>query len=444
MGKKASIYVYVVLAALPAAPVARAQDCLDDPIVYDTTHALTDDSPFAVRLCDLDGDGDLDVVTANDASDTISVLLNDGLGSLGELRQWPVGSTSAVFEPVDVDCCDLNGDQLMDLVVGNHTADTVSILLGEGVVGGVPQFAAAIHHPVGEAPWAVRCAPVDADAYPDIVTADFTAATVSVLINDGSGGIAPEDSYSVPVGNAPRSMALCDIDGDLDLDVITGNMSGKNITVLRNDGAAGLVDLGDTGLGVNPFAIACCDLDGAGGADVVTSNIVDDSVTVLLGNGAGGFDGPVRVGGADGAAAVVCTDLDRNGAKDVITANLSGDSVTVFTNLGDGVLAAPFSLLSTANPSSIAAGRVFGAGPSDIVIAHADGVAVLPNTCSASSDLDGNGRTDLQDFAWFQVCFAADLDTGSCGPADLNGDGLLDWADYALWYAELEGPVAPD
>lgn len=85
----------------------------------------------------------------------------------------------------------------------------VSILLGLGVVQGVPQFGPAVHHLVGEAPWAVRCAPVDGDGYADIITAGFTEDAVSILINDGAGGVAADDSYSVAVGNAPRVTTRC-------------------------------------------------------------------------------------------------------------------------------------------------------------------------------------------------------------------------------------------
>jgi hypothetical protein len=202
-------------------------------VSYDTAGAWNDDAPFSVIACDLDGDGDEDLATTNDGSDTVSILLNDSAGRFGSLVRWAIGPTDVRFEPVDLTCCDLDGDGRLDLITSNRASDNISILYNAGNVGGVPQFSPAAHYPVGEAPWAVRCARIDDDAHVDIVTANLTSDSVSVLINDGQGGISGASSYSVGVGDAPRSMAVCDIDGDTDLDVVTGNVSGKSVTVFR-------------------------------------------------------------------------------------------------------------------------------------------------------------------------------------------------------------------
>ena len=60
--------------------------------------------PFAVAVADLNGDGKLDLVTANHWDNTVSVLLGTGTGSFGAKTDFPTGA-----EPIVV-VADLKGD----------------------------------------------------------------------------------------------------------------------------------------------------------------------------------------------------------------------------------------------------------------------------------------------------------------------------------------------
>ena len=78
---------------------------------------------------DLDGDGDLDLATANFGSNTASVLLNNGSGSFTPAT----GSPFAVgTNPVSIESADLDGDGDVDLATTNYISDNVSILLNNG------------------------------------------------------------------------------------------------------------------------------------------------------------------------------------------------------------------------------------------------------------------------------------------------------------------------
>jgi hypothetical protein len=62
-------------------------------------------TPVAVAVADLNGDGKLDLATANQGASTISVLLGSGTGSFGPKADFPTGLT-----PVAVAVADLDGD----------------------------------------------------------------------------------------------------------------------------------------------------------------------------------------------------------------------------------------------------------------------------------------------------------------------------------------------
>ena len=92
-----------------------------------------------MAVADVNGDGRPDIVTANHADNTVSVLLADGQGGLATHMDYAVGTT-----PYDVAGADLNGDGHADLVAVNYTDGTFSVLLNKG--GGT--FGAASAFPV--------------------------------------------------------------------------------------------------------------------------------------------------------------------------------------------------------------------------------------------------------------------------------------------------------
>ncbi len=85
--------------------------------------------PVSVAIGDLNGDGKLDLATANGfGNDTVSVLLNRGDGSFRARRDYGTGR-----DPESVAIGDLNGDGKTDLVTANYLrGDTVSVLLNRG------------------------------------------------------------------------------------------------------------------------------------------------------------------------------------------------------------------------------------------------------------------------------------------------------------------------
>ncbi|MDZ4754325.1 MAG: VCBS repeat-containing protein [Phycisphaerae bacterium] len=73
---------------------------------------------------DVDGDGDADVVMANELGSNVAVLLNQGDGTFATAAFYGAGSA-----PRSVAVGDLDGDGHTDIVVTNLSSDNVSVLL---------------------------------------------------------------------------------------------------------------------------------------------------------------------------------------------------------------------------------------------------------------------------------------------------------------------------
>src|SRR3989442_2223522 len=84
-------------------------------------------SPDSVAVGDFNGDGKLDLATANFDSNDVSVLLGNGDGSFQAALTFAAGRG-----PSFVAVGDFNGDGKLDLVVANFDSGDVSVLLGNG------------------------------------------------------------------------------------------------------------------------------------------------------------------------------------------------------------------------------------------------------------------------------------------------------------------------
>ena len=120
--------VGVVLALWPAATAQAAPA----PLSFTAkTVPINGAYPQGIATSDFNGDGHLDLATANegsiDASGGVEILLGDGSGGFTDMGEIPAGAN-----PISLDVGEFNGDGHVDLVVANHGSGDVSVLLGAG------------------------------------------------------------------------------------------------------------------------------------------------------------------------------------------------------------------------------------------------------------------------------------------------------------------------
>jgi hypothetical protein len=282
--------------------------------------------PVAVATADFDGDGRLDLATANAQDGTASVLLGDGAGAFGSRTDHAVGGA-----PVAILAGDVSGDGRADLVTANADAGTVSVLLGDGAGG----FAPAVDHAAGTRPEAVGAGDFDLDGEIDLVVADSVGVASPESAGNamhwlrGIGGGAFDAPVATEVGAGPTSLAVADFDGDGFLDVALAAAVDGLVTVLYGDGSGAFPRRTDVPTGVDCRSIALGDFDRDGLPDVAALAAGNQVVAILLSTGAGGFLPPAYMGTDGDATAFAVADVDGDARLDFLIADGATTSVAV-------------------------------------------------------------------------------------------------------------------
>jgi hypothetical protein len=223
-------------------------------------------NPLGLALGDVDGDGDLDVVTANGDAEDVSILPNNGDARFGSVQRVSVrfgdGPNQDAYAPVLLDA---EGDGDLDLAVGQHGARQLALLENEG-----GRFTPVQSWGIAGSALSTGFADdFDGDGAPDVVLAQDREG-VSLSRNDGEGRF--DRSVDLWTPGYARDVAAGDLDGDGDVDLVAA-CGRAELAILQNAGdatfpGAPLLAVSD-GLGFQH--VAALDVDGDGDLDLVAS-----------------------------------------------------------------------------------------------------------------------------------------------------------------------------
>jgi hypothetical protein len=288
------------------------------------------DSPGEMALADINADRKLDLVLASHDSYGVMLLLGDGNGGFTLASNSPIVMKDGQRPHTHgLAVGEVNGDGKLDLVTANNEDNDVCVALGDGRGG----FIRAPGSPfgVGKSPYPFALGDVNADGHLDIVATSTAPSSreLTLLLGDGQGGFRRNEVALRT--NRPWYVAIGDVNGDDKHDLVTTHSERSSLTVLLGDGKGSFTESPGSpfDLGHAAWRVAIVDVNRDAKADVVAA--ADKGVRVLLGDARGSFKpapgSPFATG--KGAWRLAVGDLDSDGKLDIATSNLESDNVSI-------------------------------------------------------------------------------------------------------------------
>jgi hypothetical protein len=274
-------------------------------------------------------------------------------------------------------------------------------------------FQPAVRVNVGRYADGVALGDIDGDGDLDMLNTHFSAVsnTVSIRLNDGTGKFV--SGPSAGVGNAPKRVVLGDVDGDGDLDILTANQGSNTVSVRLNNGAGLFSGGSDLAVDYYPTRVALGDLDGDGDLDLLVAT-TSGWLNVRLNDGTGTFRTGQRVAARSSTTDAVLGDIDNDGDLDALATNIYGNVVSVRLNNGQGLFSGTLEVPTGSEPRALALGDLDGDGDLDLLVTSG-------STSRAYVHLNaGNGT-----FTTSQT-IPVGIGPYSMALGDLDGDGDLD------------------
>jgi len=372
---------------------------------------------------DFDGDGILDLVSANHQSDCVALFTGDGSGAFGHAEEYEgpgdveeiviadfnedghldlaaaqgeqvslyLGDGEGRFnEPANI----LNG-QCDGLVAGDWDSDGhldlaivrlyyLTILLGDGQGGfGEPRDydLGSMYH------YGIDADDFNEDGILDLVVSSHFIDSISLFLGDGTGNFPYREDYEV---EGPLLISSGDFDEDGFADLAVATFTPLDIMIFSGDGQGGLSEPISHPLSGNWSWLIAEDLDLDGHLDLLLTGKWDPGDTepfaVLLGKGDGTFEDLLEYSG--GGAGLAVNDFNEDGLPDVV--GVEWYMHHLYLSLGDGLGG---------------------------FVNHADYITLVP-LCAESADFNEDGHAD--------VAVGSDLEYITI----FLGDGLGGFVDF--------------
>ena len=342
------------------------------PATYYTAGAA--ESSGSIAAADLRGNGTLDLIVVNDATNSLQVLLGNGDGTFRAPASYQTPDLPGV-----VMVGDFNGDRKLDLVTVEETGfcHCISVLLGNGD-GTFQEPPITMMPPVP--PVALGIGDFNHDGKLDLVSIGFFGGSneIDVLLGNGDGTFTLGASYTV--GSGPQSVAVGDFNGDHNLDLAVADTLSGSIDILLGNGD-GTFRQGAMLPASFPTEITAADFNGDGKLDLLfQTGESTNQLDISWGNGDGTFQPAISFPISGELIAPTTADFNGDHRTDIVLANFSGNFVMTLLNTG----AVTFSPITPLNFKKQAVGT--SSGPQTVTLTNRGTTALTISSLKASAE----------------------------------------------------------
>lgn len=285
---------------------------------------LVKSTATAVKLGDLDNDGDQDIVITNFKGHN-NIYFNEGNMKFSTHHRH-FGHTDGTIHAIQLADMDLDGD--LDIVLAHHKLPN-EIALNDGM-GNFNQIV------VFGDEWAtsdqIAVGDINGDSYPDIVEVNSKGMPSYIYYSKGgnlnftskSFGSSKLDSKSVDLG---------DMNGDGRLDIVIGNRLGENEIYLIDENGKPGESIKFSTKDKQSLGIKVSDINNDSLSDILVANYKGEN-ELFLNKGGMVFDHQFLSDKKFASTAIFSFDINGDGNKDVIETNFEHLNLYYITHLG--------------------------------------------------------------------------------------------------------------
>lgn len=319
-----------------------------------------------VTVGDLDGDGDLDLVFANGGNfssagipQKLRVFINNGAGVFTDETDARTGGLTFIARGAELGDVDRDGD--LDIIIAQDFNRQPTLLINNG--SGVFTNETAARLPTGTfSSSRAQFADVDNDGDLDLYLTNggavsrFGSGRGKLWLNDGNGVFTDVTATHTPNQNVsePQDCIFGDVDGDFDLDLVIGSTNTNQSRLYLNNGQ-GVFAAQTFPADRNAYSYDFGDINSDGNLDLVGANAnptILNAELVLQNNGSGVFTPTAFTGASTDDNDSKFIDIDNDGDLDLVICAIGGPERT-YLNDGNGTFTLGSRVITPVNDSSL-------------------------------------------------------------------------------------------